>query len=88
MSAMVASSVLIRRYHQRGVTRSAPTIIRWALIVAFSIGEGALHCCACVLRSGQDYGLKASQRLPEDPLSVKTRSEMPRTASACACVRP
>ena len=38
VAAMVASSVLIRRYHQRGVTKAAPTIARWLLIVAFSIG--------------------------------------------------
>lgn len=42
VAAMVASSVLMRRYHQRGVTHAAPTMIRWALIVAFSIGEGRL----------------------------------------------
>ena len=35
---MVASSVLIRRYHQAGITKSAPTVIRWALITLFSIG--------------------------------------------------
>ena len=40
VAAMVASSVLIRRYHQRGVTKAAPTMIRWGLIVAFSIGAG------------------------------------------------
>ncbi|KAK9823007.1 hypothetical protein WJX81_005796 [Elliptochloris bilobata] len=40
---MVASSVLIRRYHQRGITHSGPTIIRWALIVLFSIGFAASY---------------------------------------------
>ncbi len=35
---MVASCVLIRRYHQPGVTKPGPTIIRWLLIVLFSIG--------------------------------------------------
>ena len=47
MAAMVASSVLIRRYHQRGVTHAAPTIIRWGLIVAFSIGAG----CSSAVRA-------------------------------------
>ncbi len=50
---MVASCVLIRRYHQPGVTKPAPTLVRWLFIMLFSIGAASCGRAEALRRSCQ-----------------------------------
>ncbi len=77
---MVASCVLIRRYHQPGVTQPAPTLVRWTLIMLFSIGAAS---CGAQRPSAGAAGELGSCRFRPRSSMGKGTARAPSRREAC-----